>query len=173
MGTFAVGRTDQYRIEVLPPPPAPDGAASTPRQSTRVVQGDVTLLPVPPAEREAERDRMTEAISAFDPDSPVRVPDIPEYKPPIRRIWFADDGQLLVWVHMPSRLQDGEWTEAQAFDVFDPEGALRGRVVFPDSFRPYGPNSFRFHGMRDDMIWGVFRDSLEGHSVRLYTVSWS
>ena len=46
---------------------------------------------------------------------------------------FADDGQLLVWVHMPSRLQDGEWTETQAFDVFDPEGALRGRVVFPDS----------------------------------------
>ena len=93
-------------------------------------------------------------------------------KPPIRYIRFADDGQLLVWVHMPSRLQDAEWTEAQAFDVFDTEGALRGRVVFPDSFRPYGPNSFRFHGMRGDMIWGVFTDDLEVQSVRIYTVSW-
>ncbi len=165
MGTFAVGRTDQYRIEVLPPPPAPDGAASTPRQSTRVVQRDLTLVPVPPAERQAERDRMAKEISEFDPDSRVAVPDIPEFKPPIRRIWFADDGQLLVWVHMPSRLEDGEWTEAQAFDVFDPEGALRGRVVLPDSFR--------FRGMREDMIWGVFRDSLGVRSVRLYTVSWS
>ena len=165
MGTFAVARTDQYRIEVLPPPPAPDGAASTLRQATRVVQRDVPLVPVPQAEREAERDRMAQTISAFNPDSPVRVPDIPEYKPPIRRIDFADDGQLLVWVHMPSRLQDGEWTEAQAFEVFDLEGALLGRVVLPDSFI--------FHGMRGDMIWGVFRDPLEVQSVRLYTVSWS
>jgi len=108
---------------------------------------------------------MAEEISAFDPDSPVRVPDIPGHKPPIRYIRFAEDGQLLVGVHMPSRLQDGEWTEAQAFDVFDSEGALRGRVVLPDSFR--------FRGMRDDMIWGVFRDSFEVQSVRIYTVSWS
>ena len=92
------------------------------------------------------------------------VPDVPEHKPPIRRILFADDGQLLVWVHMPSRLQDGEWTEAQAFDVFDPEGALRGRVVLPDSFR--------FYGMRADLIWGVFTDSLDVQSMQLYTVSW-
>ena len=165
MGTFAIARTDQYRIEVLPPHPAPDGAASTPRQSTRVVQRDVTLVPVPPAERDAERKRLEEGMSEFDPDSRVRVPDIPEYKPPIRRILFADDGRLLVWVHMPSRLQDGEWTEAQAFDVFDPEGELLGRVVLPDSFR--------FVGMREDMIWGVFTDSLEVQSVRIYTVSWS
>ena len=163
--TFAVGRTDQYRIEVLPPPPVPDGAASTPRQSARVVQRDVPLLPVPPAEREAERDRMAEEISAFNPDSPVRVPDIPEHKPPMRYMRFADDGRLLVWVHMPSRLQDGEWMEAQALDVFDPEGALLGRVVLPDSFR--------LLGMREDTIWGVFRDSLGVQSVRLYTVSWS
>ena len=66
---------------------------------------------------------------------------------------------------MPSRLQDGKWMETQAFDVFDPEGALLGRVVLPDSFS--------FRGMREDMIWGVFRDPLGVQSVRLYTVSWS
>ncbi len=165
MGTFAVGQTDQYRIEVLPPPPY--GAA------TRVVECEIPVLPVPRAEREAQRSRMEQQIAEFNPDSPVRLPDIPEYKPPIRYMLFADDGQLLVWVHMPSRLQDGEWMETQAFDVFDPEGALRGRVVFPDSFRPYGPNSFRFYGMRGDMIWGVFTDELEVQSVRIYTVSWS
>ncbi len=164
-GTFAVGRTDQYHIEVLPPPPSPEGAPSTPRQSTRIVQRDVPLLPVPPAERRAQRDRMDEQIAEFNPDNRVQVPDIPEYKPPIRYIRFAEDGQLLVGVHMPSRLQDGEWTEVQAFDVFDPEGALQGRVVLPDSFR--------FRGMRGDMIWGVFTDELEVQSVRLYTVSWS
>ena len=104
-------------------------------------------------------------VSAVEPGSRVAVPEIPEHKPPIRHILFADDGQLLVWVHMPSRLQDGEWTEAQAFDVFDPEGELLGRVVLPDSFR--------FYGMREDMIWGVFTDSLEVQSVQLYTVLWS
>ena len=165
MGTFAVARTDQYRIEVLPPPPAPDGAASTPRQPTRVVERDIPLLPVPPGERNVERERLEDRISAIDPVSRVAVPDIPEFKPPIRRIEFADDGQLLVWVHMPSRLQDGEWTEDRAFDVFDSEGDLLGRVVLP--------NSFRFYGMRGDMIWGVFTDELEVQSVRIYTVSWS
>ncbi len=164
MGTFAVARTDQYRVEVLPPPPAPGGAASTPRQSTRIIQRDVALLPVPPAERVAERKRLEELISAFDPDARVRVPDIPEHKPPMRSIRFADDGHLLVGVHMPSRLQDGEWTEDQAYDVFDPEGAMLGRVVLPDSFR--------FRGMREDMIWGLFRDSLEVESVRRYRIVW-
>ena len=78
---------------------------------------------------------------------------------------FTDDGQLLVTVHMPSRLEDGEWTEDYAFDGCDLEGALRGRVVLPDSFR--------FRGMREDMIWGVFRDELEVQSVRIYRVLWS
>ncbi len=176
-GTFAIARTDQYRIELLPPPEVSnaDVGTSPPASispSTFIVR-DVPLVPVSPADRDAERERFEQWISAVEPDSRVAVPDIPEFKPPIRRIWFADDGQLLVWVHMPSRLQDGEWMETEAFDVFDPEGVLRGRVVFPDEFRPYGPNSFRFLGMRGDMIWGVFTDSLEVQSVRIYTVSWS
>ncbi len=44
MGTFAVARTDRYRIEVLPPPPAPDGAFSTPRRSTRATSTSTTSL---------------------------------------------------------------------------------------------------------------------------------
>jgi len=169
MGTFAVARTDQYRIEVLPPPEVSnaDVGASPPAtiSPSSFIVRNVPLVPVSPADRAAERERFEQWISAVEPGSRVAVPDIPEHKPPIRRILFADDGQLLVWVHMPSRLQDGEWTEAQAFDVFDPEGALLGRVVLPDSFR--------FYGMREDMIWGVFTDSLDVQSVRLYTVSWS
>ena len=35
------------------------------------------------------------------------------------------------------------------------------------------PDSFSFYGMSEDMIWGVFTDSLGVQSVRLYTVSWS
>ncbi len=108
---------------------------------------------------------MEQQIAEFNPDSPVRLPDIPDTKPPIRGFWFADDGQLLVTVHMPSRLEDGEWTEDRAFDVFDTEGALRGRVVLPDSFN--------YKGMRGDTMWGVFRDELDVQSVRLYRLSWS
>ncbi len=155
-GTFAVGQTDQYRIEVLPPPPY--GAA------TRVIEHEVPVLPVPRAEREAHRNRMEDQMAAFNPDNSIQVPDIPDTKPPIRSIRFTDDGQLLVTVHMPSRLQDGEWTEDRAFDVFDTEGALRGRVVLPDSFR--------YMGMRGDTMWGVFRDELDVQSVRVYSVSW-
>ena len=168
MGTFAVARTDQYRIEVLPPPEVSnaDVGASPPAtiSPSSFIVRDVPLVPVSPADRAAERERFEQWISAVEPGSRVAGPDIPEHKPPIRRILFADDGQLLVWVHMPSRLQDGEWTEAEACDVFDREGDLRGRVILPDSFR--------FYGMREDMIWGVFSDSLGVQSVRLYTVSW-
>ena len=149
MGTFAIAQTDQYRIEVLP----------TPSHPTRIIQRDIPPLSVPRGERRAERERMALQISLR-----AGVPDIPDTKPPIRSMRFTDDGQLLVTVHMPSRLEDGEWTEDYAFDVFDTNGGLRGRVVLPDSFR--------YMGMRGDTMWGVFRDELEVQSVRIYTVSW-
>lgn len=166
-GHFAVARTDVYRIELLPAPgvqPSPEGARAATASRSTIVEREIPPVPVPQAERRAARQRLTEEISAFDADARIRVPEVPTHKPPIKWIEFSEDGRLLVSVSMPSRRHDGEWTESNAYDVFDLDGGFQGRVVLPDSFW-----MFR---MRGNHMWGLFRGPHGQESIRRYRVVW-
>lgn len=155
-GTFAVSRTDQYRVELVP--------ALGADLPSRMITRDVEVIALPEAEWAATQTDLDEAIIAAGGVS-SQIPEVPQDKPPIKSLSYTSDGRLMVWVSMSSRLRDGEWTEPSAFDLFDPEGGFTGRVVLPESFR-------LLH-MKADWIWGVFRDEYEIESIRRYRVSWS
>lgn len=164
-GGFAVARTDVYRIEILEPVGG-DGVPLTPVAD--VVTRDTPPVPVPQAEREAISRHIDEAVSRIMEDMGVSdrptIPPVADYKPPIKGFRFTDDGVLLVDVSMPSRLLDGEWTEATAYDVFDEDRRYVGRMVLPDSFT--------IVGMRGDLIWGVSRGEYDVESIRAYRITW-
>ncbi len=124
----------------------------------------VELIPVPYEEREKARRDLSSSVRAEEGGSAVRIPEIPAYKPPILRIDFSADAQLLVYVSMPSMFEYGEWSEPRAVDVFDPAGTFEGRILLPDSFR--------IMFMRGDDIWGVFQNTDGAESIRRYHVTW-
>lgn len=167
-GNFAVARSDQYRIEVLPPPEAPhpyDSAAGSAMASpSTVITRDLPPVPVPEAERAAARKSLVERVSAFEGGRSLRIPEIPLVKPPIKYLDYSDDGRLLVAVSMPSSLEDGEWIESNAVDVFNLDGEFRGRVPLP--------GTFYILRMRGDQMWGMFIGAYGVHSIRRYRIVW-
>ncbi len=167
-GEFALARTDQYRIEILPAPghtgPERQGEGSMPPPPPRVVSRDVPPVPVPEQERAAAREELRERVQAYDPGSGLRIPEIPTHKPPIKHLWFAADGKLWVSVSMPSRLEGDEWREPSAYDIFDLAGEYLGRVVLPESFSP--------RWMQGEYLWGVYSGPLDVESVRRYRIVW-
>jgi hypothetical protein len=167
-GHFATGRSDQYRIEVLPPPPVSRASGGTPEGSTpspaSIITRDVPRVPVSREERRAARDRIAERVQAAGGSKSGRIPGVVRSKPYIGTLTFSEDGRMLVRASMPSRLVNGEWVEPWAFDVFDIGGRFMGRVVFPDSFQ-----MLRMEG---DTLWGVFRGENDVESIRRYRVLW-
>lgn len=163
-GSFATARTDEYRIELHPPPDTFAAGAlngeDVRRASPEVIEREVAPIPVPVAERADAQRQVAEQSARLD----VRAPDVPAHKPPIRGIRFADDGRLLVQVSMPSRLVNGQWVEATAWDVFDLDGGYTGRLVLPDSFR--------ISRLRGDRMWGVHRGQYEVESLQRYRIIW-
>jgi hypothetical protein len=93
-----------------------------------------------------------------------RVPEVPRYKPSIKRLSFSSDGQLLVSVSTPSRFVNGQWVEATVYDVFDQNGRFRGRVHIPEAFT--------MGYLKGDELWGVWRDDYGVESIRHYRVQW-
>ena len=156
-GRFAIARTDEYRIEILPSHGPADGISST------IVSRQVNSVPVSEDERADAHDDLIERMIAIGA-SRRRVPEVPRYKPPIKRLSFSSDGQLLVSVSMPSRFVNGEWVEPTVYDVFDASGRFRGRVHLPDAFT--------LGHLKDDELWGVWRDDYAVESIRRYSIQW-
>jgi len=163
-GRFAVARTDRYRIEVLPPPRAADGADARDAEPARVFTRNIPPIPVPEAEQDAARQRLEEDIASVEGAGGLRIPPMRTQKPPLRSIRFPADGRLLATVSMPSRLVDEEWTEPIAYDVFEPDGAFRARVLLPEGFR--------MSGMRGDHLFGIFTGEFGVQSIRVYRIDW-
>jgi hypothetical protein len=155
-GGFAIARTDEYRVEILPPYGTTSG-------STDTISREVQTVPVADAERADAHDDLIEQMRAIGANG-RRVPDVPRYKPPIKRLRFSSDGQLLVSVSTPSRFANGEWLESTAYDVFDQHQRLRGRITLPDAF------TLGF--LKRDELWGVWRDDYGVESVRRYSIRW-
>ena len=156
-GRFAIARTDQYRIEILPPHGSPNGTPST------IVSRDARPILVSEDERAFERERLIDILTRMSLPT-RRVPEIPRSKPPIQRLYFSSDGQLIVRVSVPSSLVNGEWVESTVHDVFDKNGRFRGRVHIPDGF------SMGY--LKDDELWGVWRDEDGVESIRRYKIRW-
>ncbi|MEX2610617.1 MAG: hypothetical protein WEA24_11765 [Gemmatimonadota bacterium] len=163
-GRFAVTRTDRYRIDVLPPPHAADGSDARDAEPSPVFTRDIPPIPVPEAEQAAARQRLEEEIASVEGAGGLRIPPMPTQKPPLRGITFSADGRLLAMVSMPSRLVDDEWTEPTAYDVFEPDGAFRARVLLPEGFRMFG--------LRGNHLWGIFTGEFGVQSIRVYRIDW-
>jgi hypothetical protein len=165
LGTFAVARTDEYRIEVLPRPTLVPTEATTDLPSSAspptIISRKLPAVPVPEAERRAIRESRALADGNREP---VPLSQIPEIKPPIRFLSSSEDGRLIVGVPMPSYLREQEWVEDRAYDVFEADGRFAGRIITPPSFR--------IEGMTGSRIWGVFRGDLGVESIRVYQVLW-
>ena len=140
---FAIAGADKYRIEILPPHGTAHGSASS------IVSRQVRIVPVTEDQRAYERDRLIKIMSKMG--MPIqRLPDVPRVKPPIKRLAFSSDDQLLVQVSVPSRLVDGTWVEPIVYDVFDRNDKFRGRLSMPDQFS--------MAVLKGDKLWGVWRD---------------
>ncbi len=168
-GGFALYRTDEYRIEMYPrvgPVGMGTDSAGHPTSPALVIRRDLPPVPVPRAERRAARKRMEEQVRARAEEggSSPRVPKVAEFKPPIKSVAIGEDGRIWVEVSLPSVLEDGEWTEPKAYDVFEPDGQYLGRVPTPTRFYP--------HWMKGDRVWGVLHGEYGQESVRRYHVRW-
>ena len=156
-GRYAIARTDRYRIEIRPPHGSPNGTPST------IVSREARPIQVSEDERAYERERLIDVMTRMSLPT-RRVPEIPRHKPPVRRLYFSSDGQLVVWASVPSRFVNGKWVESTVYDVFDPTGRFRGRVHIPDGF------SMGY--LKDDELWGVWRDEDGVESIRRYKIQW-
>jgi hypothetical protein len=126
------------------------------------------------AERDAQQSYLLAQVRAQDQTFSGSIPDIPGQKPPMRDVFFGQDGRIWVWVSMPSEQYDPEpipvigWRETIAFDVFESDGAFLGRVVMPYGIRPYQPTTV----MKGDRIWCVVLDEDDVEVIRCYRVNW-
>jgi hypothetical protein len=155
-GRFAIARTDEYRVEILLPYGSTEPTPS-------IVSREVRSIPVSDAERADAHNYLAERARAIGA-SGMRLPDVPRHKPPIKRLFFSSDGQLLVSVSMPSRLLNGQWVESTAYDVFDQNQRFRGRVHVPDALT--------LGYLKNDELWGVWRDDDGVESIRRYRIRW-
>lgn len=165
VGGFAVARTDTYAISlhVLPPPRLRGTPSSKATGTSMTFRRDVQPIPVSKQERAAASAKLLAQVLEAG-GGRGDVPELSESKPPVKWFWFSEDARLVVRVSTPSARVDGKWVEANVYDVFEPDGTFRGRVVLPASFSPVQ--------MKGDRLWGVYRDSLDVQSVRRYDITW-
>jgi hypothetical protein len=111
---------------------------------------------------------------------------IPSVKPTYQRILVADHGDVWVWPTRPSErvaapptwplvgLPAVIFTEPRsgAFDVFAPDGGLRGHVRLPDEVAYTGLVDTPDPVVRGDTVWAIVADSLGAKAVARYTVGW-
>ncbi|HEX7091321.1 MAG TPA: hypothetical protein VF192_14360 [Longimicrobiales bacterium] len=72
------------------------------------------------------------------------------------RVWVGEYAGQLEIVYPPLKLRASE----RRWLIFDADGALTASVRTPEGFEP--------HAVRDGLVWGVYRDTLDIESVRAY-----
>jgi hypothetical protein len=165
LGTFALFRTDEYRIELIPPPGLTvEGRDPWASEALWVATRDVPPVPVPQAERSAERQRMREQLAALEGGRGMRVPDVPAHKPILRSVQFSADGWMWVSVSQPTVRKGGQWVEPVVYDVFRPDGSFHGRVAQPEGFRVVW--------VQGEHVWGTALNDYDVETVRRYRVVW-
>ncbi len=170
-GRYALAFGDRYAIRVLGGP-----------QPLRI-EREVSPVSVDPAEADEKRAQAEANMRRADPAWRWDGPGVSNVKPLITSLESSDDGRLWVRVSAPSeRIPEAEreeprpgppdgppppptttWREPTAFDVYESDGTLLGRVVLP-------PRA-SWLGARGDLVWGVTRDELDVPYLTQWRVS--
>ena len=148
-GRLAFARSDRYAILI---------ARGAQRDTLLGTTNTVALVP-------GERDNYQAWLDYISQTMPVADP-VPEVKPPLRELWMASDGSLVVQLHTEgtlnpfvveeSRLGPGvpriQWTETPTYDIHSPDGVYRGRLALPIGSR--------LVDMRYPYLWVARSDAL-------------
>lgn len=158
-GGVAVGFGGSYRFVIAHPNAKP-----------RVVERGSTPVAVSETERSERRAQIEQNFKRMVPTWTWTGPDIPATKPAFNSIRVGADGS--VWVGVPSVAEpipadelapvtppaDGSpprvrltTRERSTFDVYGPDGNLRGRLVLP--------SRTRVMRMEGNHVWGTMRDA--------------
>jgi hypothetical protein len=180
LGFWITGRSDRYAFELR----LPRGGSSPSRlvwhegDPVVSVRRDVPLVTVDSAEREEQETRLSAQIKLLSTSFGLagsRAP-VPSVKPAWRSIVAAPDGRIWVQPSMPSEpyepsqvetqknLTAVHWREAIAYDVFEADGALLGRVSVPPDLHVIT--------MRGDVLWGVVTRNDASQTVERYRIAW-
>ncbi len=148
LGFWITGLSTHYGFELRRSPGAVVGSALNWHDGDTVisVRRDVPTVPVNRAERDEQATRLATTIRVQQHFFRLfgTLPATPEVKPAWTDIVAAPDGQILVQPSMSSepyepslteiqkKLTAVHWREPTAYDVFEPNGILLGRIVLPD-----------------------------------------
>ena len=143
----------------------------------RFGRSGVEPVPVPAAEREAERERVTRGMRRLDPTWRWDGPAIPTTKSLIQALYAGADGRIWVLTHQPGELvaEDGgaevtddpgpRFREPIVFDVFEPDGRYLGQVRAPPGFSRWPQPTFR-----GETVWSTARGDLGVQYVVRYRI---
>jgi hypothetical protein len=120
------------------------------------IRWEAEPLPITEAEIEAWRERLAQAYAPkLSREQVLEVLDqvpVPKFRPPFSRIFLDPEGDL--WVEKGPGPGD-----LAIFLVFDPEGALLGRVEVPP---------VRVLGIGKDYVLGVYEDEVGVQYLQVY-----
>ena len=138
-GTWAVANSGRYEVRWA----APDGTERT------VGRPEQLGPPLTDAERARGEERIADMLGRFQLSRGALPFDVPERHPPLRSLFFDQEGRLWVELSTPAG-------EARRAEVHDPSGGLAATVAWPRdvTFRP--PLGW----VEDGMAVGVRTDSL-------------
>jgi hypothetical protein len=179
LGYFVAGYPSRYAFEI-----------HRPGQPVLSIRRDTRAEPVPRAERNAERDRVTQRKRQTDPQWNWNGPDIPETKPLYGGLEIGLDGRVWVAVipevsqqgvgmsfsfsgggrgaapggQRSSRAPEGPPPAPALYDVFEPDGRYVGQVRIP----PKVTTVLR----RGDHIWAVQLDEDDVPRIKRYRINW-
>lgn len=166
-GYYVVGVSEDYSFDLL----RPEGVLR--------IQKPWEPVPVDPAEKAAERERIEDNYKSQFPGWKWNGPPIPDTKPAFDQFYLAEDGRI--WVRIPApgeRYMDAEtqreeedrlgravnpFREPVVFDVFERTGEYLGQVETPEGFSVY-PRPF----IRDDKVWAVVRDEYDVQRIHRF-----
>ena len=127
----------------------------------RLIRLNHELIPITAADGETHIEQVVEQVGSPDQEASIRAQlgplPLPEFFPPHANL-LADEMNYL-WVEDFQR----PGAENRSWNVFDPEGALVGRVTLPERFDPTEIGS--------DHVLGLGWDEMNVEYVRMYALT--
>jgi hypothetical protein len=184
-GYWVTGFSGQPSFEIRAPVEHAVGVASPgatpkiwrPGDPIVSVRWDNAPIEVSAAERSAQAAYLLVQAGAVGATVRGPVPEIPGRKPAYRRLIPDSDGRIWVEVSVPSERVEAArepeaaqttpgigWREPSVYQLFDPSGALLGRIDFPWGVEPIV--------MKGNHVWGKATDATGVETVKRFRIEW-